>query len=99
MRKRNVEVKFRLSEAEYAKLVQKVKDSGLNRNAFLVSDSIFIILDPDINSALGANVFYELWEKKRKNLFVFQKEERTGFSVNIGGKTKKVGKNPQNVRK
>ena len=48
-------------------------DSGpnmgiVNRNAFLVSDSIFIILDPDINSALGANVFYELWEKKRKNL-------------------------------
>ena len=36
MRKRNVEVKFRLSEAEYAELVQKVKDSGLNRNAFLV---------------------------------------------------------------
>ena len=27
------------------------------------------------------------------------KEERTGFSVNIGGKTKKVGKNPQNVHK
>ena len=48
-------------------------DSGpnmgiVNRNAFLVSDSIFIILDPDINSARGANVFYELWEKKRKNL-------------------------------
>ena len=36
MRKRNVEVKFRLSEDEYAELVQKVKDSGLNRNAFLV---------------------------------------------------------------
>lgn len=42
MRKRNVEVQFRLSEAEYAELVQKVKDSGLNRNAFLVRQTFFV---------------------------------------------------------
>lgn len=36
MRKRNVEIKFRLTEKEYAVLSEKVKQSGLNRNAFLV---------------------------------------------------------------
>ena len=36
MRRRNIEVKFRLSEAEYVELTEKVKRSGLNRNAFLI---------------------------------------------------------------
>ncbi len=36
MRKRNVVVRFRLSESEYAALTEKVEASGLNRNAFLV---------------------------------------------------------------
>lgn len=36
MRKRNVSVQFRLTEAEYAELKEKVKMSGMSRNAFLV---------------------------------------------------------------
>ena len=36
MRRRNNVVKFRLSDDELAELQQKVKESGLNRNAFLV---------------------------------------------------------------
>ena len=36
MRKRPIEVKFRLTEAEYESLQQKVSAAGMNRNAFLV---------------------------------------------------------------
>ena len=36
MRKRPIEVKFRLSLAEYELLQQKLIESGMNRNAFLV---------------------------------------------------------------
>ena len=36
MRRRNNVVKFRLSDDELAELQQKVEESGLNRNAFLV---------------------------------------------------------------
>lgn len=36
MRKRNIEVKFRVTEQEYDTLMKKVKESGLSRNAFLV---------------------------------------------------------------
>ena len=36
MRKRNIEIKFRLTEKEHAVLSEKVKQSGINRNAFLV---------------------------------------------------------------
>ena len=36
MRKRPIEVKFRLSEEEYQLLQRKLSDAGMNRNAFLV---------------------------------------------------------------
>lgn len=36
MRKRPIEVKFRLSEEEYQMLQRKLADAGMNRNAFLV---------------------------------------------------------------
>jgi hypothetical protein len=36
MRKRPIEVKFRLSEEEYQMLQRKLADAGVNRNAFLV---------------------------------------------------------------
>lgn len=36
MRKRNVSVRFRLTETEYIELMGKVKMSGMSRNAFLV---------------------------------------------------------------
>lgn len=36
MRKRPIEVKFRLSEEEYQLLQRKLVDAGMNRNAFLV---------------------------------------------------------------
>lgn len=36
MRKRPIEVKFRLSEDEYQLLQKKLADAGMNRNAFLV---------------------------------------------------------------
>jgi hypothetical protein len=36
MRKRPIEVKFRLSPAEYELMQQKLAESGMNRNAFLV---------------------------------------------------------------
>lgn len=36
MRKRPIEVKFRLSEEEYRMLQRKLADAGMNRNAFLV---------------------------------------------------------------
>ena len=36
MRKRPIEVKFRLSEKEYQLLQRKLADAGMNRNAFLV---------------------------------------------------------------
>ena len=36
MRKRNIELKFRLSQAEYELLQKSLADSGMNRNAYLV---------------------------------------------------------------
>ena len=36
MRKRPIEVKFRLSEEEYRLLQQRLIEAGMNRNAFLV---------------------------------------------------------------
>ena len=36
MRKRPIEVKFRLSEEEYRLLQQRLVEAGMNRNAFLV---------------------------------------------------------------
>lgn len=36
MRKRPIEVKFRLSEEEYQLLQQRLIEAGMNRNAFLV---------------------------------------------------------------
>ena len=44
MRKRPIEVKFRLSEEEYQMLQRKLADAGMNRNAFLVQ----LILGADI---------------------------------------------------
>lgn len=40
----------------------------VNQNAFLVSDSIVLITDPDCNSAKGADVFVSLWDNIRKDL-------------------------------
>ncbi len=36
MRKRNISIRVRLTEAEYADLTAKVQESGLNRNAFML---------------------------------------------------------------
>ena len=38
----------------------------INQNAFLISDHIVLVLDPDCNSARGANVFLNLWDSARE---------------------------------
>ena len=38
----------------------------INQNAFVVSDHIVLVLDPDCNSARGANVFLNLWDEARQ---------------------------------
>lgn len=40
----------------------------VNQNAFLVSDAIILITDPDCNSAKGADVFVSLWDDIRRDL-------------------------------
>lgn len=61
----------------------------INQNAFLVSDHIVLVLDPDCNSARGANVFLNLWDSAREffelpdnvDALVINNVERTNIST------------------